>query len=628
MMRVVDSLVLARTKLKVHRIRTWVTVVTSGLLFGLTVAVIVITQGAFSSVERFSTVGLNDRSILAVSYFPSTQPFNLYDHLEDESFIAEIETLHTARLAELRAIAKKHQIDFVADVELPSPVIIDPITKKKSLGVDAYSNTIVQEVIARRIAAEGPGFSIETFTAPYDSAILRGTSDPIHVATGAFGYMKEGIDPLIASFQQLESANGGESTTLALLDGSITQPFLSGDTFDPAKGEIPVILPLSDAEKLLGLEPLKSDAGTQAKYDRLVYIRDNVHRATAAFCYRNAASSALLETALAQEAEKKRLAGSTDYVKPQVTYAVPPADSCGPVETTSDTRTQFEKDAQQRRIAYEKEAGIWQGEPAQQKIIVRGVGVSGDSNPYGAMGGIDMFVTSLLNSHLGYSGWAVPSDLLAQVPAQYRPNEVFSPVKEQGPYQYMPQQLVEFSDPQQARDAMKAVQGTEVSAYPFGSGTLFIDELKSFVQAALLWTLLVIGVIAALIMWGVIARTVSDSRRESAVFRAIGATRFHIAQIYGTYTVLLSLRVVAAAGVIGLAAGAIVHFLYAPTITLAAKLAYASADPSIRFDLVSLESPLLLLVAGAIVGVGIIASIIPIASGARRNPITDMRDDA
>ena len=67
---------------------------------------------------------------------------------------------------------------------------------------------------------------------------------------------------------------------------------------------------------------------------------------------------------------------------------------------------------------------------------------------------------------------------------------------------------------------------------------------------------LVIAAIAALIMMGMIGRVIGDSRRETAVFRAIGAKRNDIRAIYSTYTFFLSLGIVVATLVIGTAVAA------------------------------------------------------------------------
>jgi ABC-type antimicrobial peptide transport system permease subunit len=61
--------------------------------------------------------------------------------------------------------------------------------------------------------------------------------------------------------------------------------------------------------------------------------------------------------------------------------------------------------------------------------------------------------------------------------------------------------------------------------------------------------------------------------------------------------------------------------------TLGARLSYAASDVTKEFHLFSLTSPYLLWIIGTIFAASIIASIIPILLGARRNPIKDMRNE-
>ena len=120
---------------------------------------------------------------------------------------------------------------------------------------------------------------------------------------------------------------------------------------------------------------------------------------------------------------------------------------------------------------------------------------------------------------------------------------------------------------------------------------------------------------------------VSDGRRESAVFRAIGARRADIGRIYGMYTLLLAVRVVIFAAVLGLVLSFAVDVWLSSDATVGARLAYAAVDTSKEFHFISLASWYVPVILGAIVVVSLLASIIPILLGARRNPITDMRND-
>lgn len=625
MISLFDATVLARTKLRTHRTRTGIVVGIAGLLFGLIVLVLVIVQGVFDSINRYSEVGLNNRAILSVGT-SGTAGFNLYDHTTDKAFIQDVEAAHASIVAKKVAAAKKFNVAYDPAYDDPSPITIDPLSKEKSISYDAYNNTAVNQVLAERNASDDSTFSIDAFIADYPSATSRGTFSPLQPSDGTLTYIERQKSTSEVNKSEF-SANNGPS--LSVLDSSISEPFITSQTFDASKGEVPVIFPYLAAEKLLNLKPLEKDSSLEAQRERLSYVRSHIDQATTAFCYRNNASIALLSEATAQQDEFKRAANNPDYIKPSVIYSEPDEANCGAITIKSDTRSAAEKQYAANFILYQKEIGEWQGEPFQQKIVLRGVGVSAEVDTGAMPSTISSFVTSLLASNLGYNTWTIPADLLAEIPEANRPAALFtkSETADQMGYNF-DQYLVEFSDKDEARALMKANSGSmETYVYPFGSGTLIVDEARDWVEKILFWALVVVGGIAAIILAGIIGRTVADSRRESAVFRAIGATRFDIASIYGVYALLLSWRVVIFALVLGVGIALVVDLLYTEQATIGAQVAYAAVDTNIQFHLFSIVSWYLPVVIGVIILVGIIASIIPIITASRRNPINDMRDD-
>ena len=433
--------------------------------------------------------------------------------------------------------------------------------------------------------------------------------------------------------------NESDDAFVTVLNGSVTKPFITNTAFDPAKGELPVILPYSDAEKLLGLKKLNKSATNEAKLDRLHEVRRRIGEVMVSYCYRNLASEKLLDEALAQVQEIQRGKGIPGYIMPALQYQVPQAATCGPVQVSKDTRTTAEKRQAENRVLFEKEVGAYLGEPQQYKVTMRGVGISSDLAVSLSMVSVTDIVGNLLSSNLGYRTWVVPSDLLLKVPPQYRPSELFKATdatganKEEAAGQNPETYMVEFTDKEEARALLRktgmfsgAYSGT-VSAMPFGSGTLIVDEMKSQFQIIVFWALIVVGGVAAIILGGIIGRTISEGRRESAIFRAIGAKRGDIAGIYGVYSLLLSIRIVLFATILGAAVALTIEFLYWRDATLTARLAYAASETAPEFHLFSIASSYIPVIIGVILVVGLLGSVVPIVRNARRNPINDMRDE-
>lgn len=636
MIRLIDTIVLAHTKLRVHKIRTGTAVGISGLLFGLIALVIIIAQGVFSSVDRFSEEGLNNRTILNVTKSGGMYGFNEYDSANDVAFVAEVEAAHKALVDKKKAAALKYGVSYQPEIEDPSPIGIDPETKQKVVKETALSDGVVQEIAAKKRAAAQVPFNIDEYIAKYSSATTIQKFMQVQPANGQLAYMKEGKEGYSTDPKQIQQYDTN-TPTLSILESSLSEPFISNTAFDPSKGEIPVIVPYGAAEKLLKLPALPANAPMQQKYDRLKEVRSRVSEVTAQYCYRNNASQALLSQAVAQQKEIKAGESQNGYVKPSLIYTVPDEKSCGAITIASDTRSATEKRQASQYELFEKEIGTYVGEPTQQLVTVRGVGISSELESSGQWSLAEL-TKSLFASWLGYGTWVIPENLYKELPEDKRPLEIFgenNPADQtQNIFYGYESYLVEFTDKDQARSLLSASManlssdGDSVYATPFGSGILFVDEMRSLFEKALLWTFAIIGSIAVIILASIIGRTVSEGRRESAIFRAIGASRADIGSIYGMFVVLLSLRVVLFTAVLSIALALAVEILFWKDATLGARLAYAASDTTKEFHLFSLASPYLLWMVGVIVVVSIIAAVVPILLGARRNPIKDMRNDS
>ena len=643
MIRFFDAIILAHTKLRTHKIRTGITIGVAGILFGLILGAIFVVQGVFDSLERFGKEGLGDRAIVTLTKMSKMYP--VYEHLEDQQFVAEVEALHKAFVDNKAAIAKKYSVPYDSESEDPSPVQIDKKTKKKSIDGHDMMNTFVMQAAQARQNKVAKPFDVHEYLAPYKTAKILPNNAKLSGLDGAsFLYMKDGKEFSTDDQRKIQMLHmGGEDNpTLMIINQSIADAFMGKQSrFDPNKGELPVIVPFKDAEKLLKLKPLKGEASTQQKYDRLKEVRSRMSEMTASFCYRNETSQQLLAQAKSQRDEAKRKADDPNYRAPSLQYTLPADDSCGPVVATKDTRTPLEKRFMENRLAYEKELQVYTGEPEQYKVNLRVVGVSGDT-PEG-MASFDAagMVQSLLGSWLGYGQqWAIPSEMLRQVPESSLPSFVQAAmksdsVKTKNSILDNEDYLVEFGDVGEARALLKrdgllsadAAIGNSTFALPFGSGMLVVEDLKEYFATGVFWALLIVGGVAIIILGSIIGRAVSEGRRESAIFRAIGARRADIGAIYGVYAFLLSLRVAIFAALLGVILALGVELWLSETATLGARYSYAATDTTAGFHFFSPFSVYVPIVLAAILAFGMIASIVPVILSARRNPIKDMRDD-
>lgn len=638
MIRLTDAFTVAATKLRTHRVRTAIIVTVAGLLFGVIIFAILVVQGVIDSVEQFSTEGLNSRTLVMVSNNRPSALYNVYDHRNDPLFIAEVEKAQANLVARKTAAAKKYSVAYDAVAEDPNPITIDPSTKQKMIAMYSYDTAIVQQVALQQQDNSTKTFAVVDYVKKYGSPNVIQKIGIITPVEGQIVYMKDGketADPdnALGKGVYINSSQIGEYPTLMIIEKSVAQPFIVTKNFDASKGEVPVIVPFAAAEKLLGYKPLKAEAPAKDKLERLTSVRQRIGEVTSAYCYRNNASQALYMKAITQRTELEKNKNNRDYQAPFLQYTVPDPTSCGAVTVAKDTRTADMKREDANRVLFEKELGIYIGEPVQQKIPVRAVGiVAGQSGNLATT--ITDIVSGMLTSSIGDGSWVIPQDLLSQLPGQAWPKQIFEPEKPQPNVYQSEQYLVEFPNKADARRLLKdtGIFGSGISGdiftMPYGSGILLFDELKTGFYTLFYWVILVLGVIAVIILGGIIGRTIADGRRESAVFRAIGAKRTDIGTIYGVYAGLLALRMVVFALVLGATAALVIELVFWKDATTGARLAYVASDSAKEFHLFSPFTMYIPAIIAVIIIASLLAAVVPISLNARRNPINDMRDDA
>ena len=161
----------------------------------------------------------------------------------------------------------------------------------------------------------------------------------------------------------------------------------------------------------------------------------------------------------------------------------------------------------------------------------------------------------------------------------------------------------------------------------YGSNYLLLDEIgKTFVRIMTI-ALPILLALAFAIIWFTISRIMAENRRETAVYRAMGAKRGDIAAIYGTYTLLVAFRIAVLSLVLGIAAAFVIDAIYAPGISATAASMFGIIQNAPSFTMFDLSSPLLWGIVASIFVVSLIASIQPLIRNVLRHPVQDMRSE-
>lgn len=154
-----------------------------------------------------------------------------------------------------------------------------------------------------------------------------------------------------------------------------------------------------------------------------------------------------------------------------------------------------------------------------------------------------------------------------------------------------------------------------------------MQDLTEGVVTFISYAALVVAGIASLILMGMVGRVISDSRRETAVFRAIGAKRNDIRAIYVTYTIFLSVLIAIATLILGYGLAWWLDSRLSAEATVRAHLTFAGVEQGMEFHLMGFWWQALLAIVGLIIVAGLVSMLLPISRNLARSPVKDMRDD-
>lgn len=620
MISITDAAVLAITKLRTRRIRLFITVIISSLLLSVLVFGLIVTGGVFKSIEDFRQQGLNNRYLVAVSVSESGDGID-----ENQSVLTRAAQLHEEQIILRKAEAKKLGLEY--DPKAEDGVFMPPIYEDGPEYLN-YGNPSVIKAIEEYFAS-----------VPYDQSILNQLKNrysatavyPLNVYFGG-GYsvreMKNGVEKF-GDYGSPDPSNAAKwPISIHGLSEQLTKPFL----FDaatlaknkPAGESIPIIVPYSYAETLAGFKKLPNNALSSERLERIQRVRERAPKLYPLGCYRNFASETLVQQALDDVKQAAKNKNNKEYVPPLLTHALPDESSCGAV-IVNDKRTKTEKEAEQKQKQLAS-IGLDNEEPRQYKVPFQIVGIAPDApNPTEGLS-LSSLLSTVAGSNLD-NNWIIPEQFQTQT-GSLTAGQKLAEMAEVNIFEF-----ASSGAAQKFMDTMKCpLSSCDIPKRTFivrqmGSNSIIVNGLRSTAAQGLLLVGLVVVALAALIMMGNLGRMITDSRRETAVFRAIGAKRIDITTIYLIYITLIALLIALVSYVIGVGAAIYINVAYGKEATAQALLNFGTADMTITFQLIDIVPLDTLIILGLSILAAIIGSIIPLLRNVRRNPIHDMRDE-
>lgn len=623
MIRLRDAALLAGTKLRTRKTRTIVTAVLASLLFAGLVFAITFVRGAVDSYARYSKNGLSKRYITNV-LFNNTNSLDM----SSSELIVKAKERNKQVVADKKADAKRLGIEYDATAE-PAVTLSDGQGGKgEYLNL---ANFAAQQVFAEETAKlETDEQRTKARAAAYNPVEFyeaKSFGDTNNLAT-----MKSGKESFESTTQHTFSYLPDTLTTLSYLPRTLVDPFLlDGADLTPVNdtnSPIPVVVTYADAERALGLQSLPKTASNIERLKRINDVKKQAVNIQITVCYRNEASKQQIEQTKQQIADIEKHAKDLTYQKPSQIYALPDPSSCGAAVVTKDTRTADEKRIAEKQKEFNLKYGV-ETEPVQKKLAFRIIGLSPDTPEYTNMGTFESLLAMIGGTSL-MGRWSIPSELVdASVQTNFIPQ-----ITANSSYMYSSiGSLVEFGSASDAKRFMteQGCTGMDCMTKPtisyFGSNSVLIENMMDG-SAKVLWIAgLIVAAIASMLMMGMVGRVITDSRRETAVFRAIGAKRNDIRVVYTLYVIAFSCII----AVLAVALGTFAAWLYSNSVTesltTSARLMFIETKETAPFTLVGFWPQALLLTGGVILLAGFVSMLLPLARNLARSPLKDMRSE-
>ena len=614
-MRTCNKIKLANTKFRIHRIRLSLGIIFSSLLLSVLAIVAVLFLTVPTQLSAFF-----DGNILSKYLVYAKQPHQTLDNSNPE-VIKLAKQYYEAEKIDAKNKLQAAGLNF-SDGILENPIqkyqdgteYVATYTKSGQKALEDYYD----KTLAHYSLADLTKLSTDIIsTATYES--YRPINGKLFSLQGG-----ENLKTVLGEREYHATIEDAANDIQLVNDNPITDKFLI-ENYALNQDEIPIIISYQTAAELLN-----QDLETQnidARYNSQKQIRASINQNSFSMCFRNDASINDITSAL------------TDSQDAKVKYAVNNGE-CQGTSIKQDNRTNAEKQADLQNQQALKLLGA---ETAKQQIVkFRVIGLYESTNYSTYLeGGLTLKnVPSMLSdTNFPFASFLVLKDKLSAQQQEllasiYEKTNGVSAL-ESGNEQYM----LEFKDYASAKayidnhnsgDPNRAdvkFSGTSTEK-PFslslaGGQSIIIAEVKKQASRLLAICVAIIAIICAIIVYLILNRTLLDSRKETAIYRAIGYTRKDIFDVYAWYVIRYAVTVSLIAIVISTIVMSIAQVLFAPEITVYLNTLFRT-NQEISFSFAIFDPRSWLLVPFTII-ICLIASILPLAPNTRRSIAKDLR---
>lgn len=595
-MKFVDAYILARTKRKTRRIRTALVVIISSLLFAVLFFAAFAVQGIVNTAQQVKDVGFNGRNLVMASHLRSS-----FDY---EAANKKIEADMTA---ELKAQGKK----------VTEQTKLDPSWQMES---SRRFNLFLLEQYAKE--ARELEATVNRLGSP--SALYH--FQQMDISNQVAFQADPNIDPVVQDLQQQEAS--GVATSKGGFSGSGSelqfynseQDFLRtqlqpGQNFDWQPGQpYPIVISYAYLEKLADQSFTNVPAAEKNKTYRNLLNEFGGRELT--FCYRNSTAQDQLRNVV-----HYNYVADHDTDKTTKSIDVP---VCGGFDQNLLKKLDLvtPPDTSTKPLFPQPSAPA----PATRQIVFKIAGFVPSQPDFGSSDVISQILTTSSSLPAPPQIAILPREIVAQ-------EALFSPSAESPPFTTI---FADFA----TRDEQKAfiakgctgiecgnVNNDKPFVLPFGSVSMSLEGIISYVAKFVFIGLGVIMSIAAVMIMFTISKVISDSTREIAVFRSLGARRRDIAHIYYTYGGMLAATSLLLAVVLAVIGAIIATSMFKDSIANGFINAVGAYNTDVQATLFGLNWTWLSGIVGSLLLAALVGISVPIVISLRRKLIAILREE-
>ena len=644
---------LARTKLHSKCGMLFASTIVASLLFAALIAIIIVFTGAEKSAEMFIKKVGNDRYLVKASPNIPNKALGITNNLSLEE-IRELKAFEKKYYQNLQDKYKSLGLAYDKSTEapalLPASWMPDSLPEEQRVTVN-FSSPVISDFNDQQFekyakTANNKLTNLKEIGSKYDAAgyyivdkisglpqipALRliqndkedfGNSNPKADDMTTYGYYTNAI----------------YNSNYTFTDQQLLRRYMLATDASHLNG-IPVVVSVQEAVSLFGkkLNLEAEPADTNQKSTWLKNVQEKLNGYTYQVCYRNSTEQTLIKKIQQDYIETKANEINKNYQKPSLIYDYP-KQACGNITVKSDTRTTTEKKSDDSNEANQKKLGTYIA-PKHKLLTFQIVGIKYAQPQTDYKKNASEYIKNLLASQDSSSALDIPIQLYDSLPEKLKFDDIQQQEASSTAVRLMRDEftprVLEFSSVAKARAFLDNEACPELNdkcnkqfaANPYGSNYLILYEIgKLFNQIASVALPTVLG-LAIIIIWFTVSRIIAENRKETAIYRAMGAKRRDIACIYIIYVLIVALRIVIASLILGIATAFAIANTYGKNLTDTAATAFGTVGSAPQFSVFSLESPIIIAVVSSIFIVSLISSIQPLLRNMRRNPVQDIRDN-